>query len=83
MYWTQDLATYLENVPWPATKNDLIDFSLRSGAPLTVCENLEELQYGEQLYYSIEDTWPDYSNDNNEFLSGEDNFWLTPIVFMI
>ena len=32
MYWTLELATKLEDAPWPATKKELIDFALRSGA---------------------------------------------------
>jgi hypothetical protein len=43
MYWTLELATYLEDAPWPATKEELIDFAQRSGAPLEVTENLEDL----------------------------------------
>ena len=33
MYWTLELASYLEDAPWPATKDELIDFSMRTGAP--------------------------------------------------
>jgi len=42
MYWTLELASYLEDAPWPATKDELIDFSIRSGTPLEVVENLQE-----------------------------------------
>ena len=44
MYWTLELASYLEDAPWPATKEELIDYSIRSGAPLEVVENLQELE---------------------------------------
>ena len=40
MYWTLELASKLEDAPWPATKEELIDFCLRSGAPAEVIENL-------------------------------------------
>ena len=30
MYWTLELASYLEDAPWPATKDELIDYSIRS-----------------------------------------------------
>ena len=43
MFWTLELASYLEEAPWPATKDELIDYSIRSGAPLEVVENLQEL----------------------------------------
>ena len=26
MYWTLELASYLEDAPWPAAKDELIDF---------------------------------------------------------
>ena len=42
MYWTLELASYLEDAPWPASKDELIDFALRAGAPLEVVENLQE-----------------------------------------
>ena len=44
MYWTLELASYLEDAPWPATKDELIDYSIRSGAPLEVVENLQRLE---------------------------------------
>lgn len=34
MYWTLELASKLEDAPWPATKDELIDYAIRSGAPL-------------------------------------------------
>ena len=40
MYWTLELASKLEDAPWPATKEELIDYATRSGAPLEVLENL-------------------------------------------
>ena len=33
MYWTLELAYRLEDAPWPATKEELIDYATRSGAP--------------------------------------------------
>ena len=39
MYWTLELASKLEDAPWPATKDELIDYAIRSGAPLEVLEN--------------------------------------------
>ena len=44
MYWTLELASKLEDAPWPATKDELIDFATRSGAPMEVIENLRELE---------------------------------------
>ena len=35
MYWTLELATKLEDAPWPATKDELIpDGDRRRGRPL-------------------------------------------------
>ncbi len=36
MYWTLELASKLEDAPWPATKDELIDYAVRSGLPLEV-----------------------------------------------
>ena len=30
MYWTLELASKLEDAPWPATKDELIDYAVRS-----------------------------------------------------
>lgn len=43
MYWTLQLATQLDEAPWPATRNELIDYAIRSGLEIQVIENLEEL----------------------------------------
>ena len=34
MYWTLELASYLSDAPWPANKDELIDFAIRTGSPL-------------------------------------------------
>lgn len=60
MYWTLELASKLEDAPWPATKDELIDYAMRSGAPLEVLENLQEIEDEGDVYESIEDIWPDY-----------------------
>ena len=74
MYWTLELASKLEDAPWPATKDELIDYANRSGAPLEVIENLEELEDdGEMVYDSIEDIWPDYPT-KEDFLFDEEEY---------
>ena len=50
MYWTLELAYRLEDAPWPATKEELIDYATRSGAPLEVVENLDELEDDGEIY---------------------------------
>jgi hypothetical protein len=29
MYWTLELASYLEEAPFPATKDEIIDYAIR------------------------------------------------------
>ncbi|MBK7956864.1 MAG: DUF2795 domain-containing protein [Bacteroidetes bacterium] len=73
MYWTLELASYLEDAPWPATKDELIDFAIRSGAPVEVIENLQELEDdGEELYEGVEDIWPDYPTKDDFFFDEEE-----------
>ena len=52
MYWTLELASKLEDAPWPATKEELIDYAVRSGAPLEVLENLQEIEDEGCLLYT-------------------------------
>lgn len=73
MYWTLELASYLEDAPWPATKDELIDFSIRSGAPLEVVENLQELEDDGQPYESIEEIWPDYPTKEDFFFNEDEH----------
>lgn len=74
MFWTLELASYLEEAPWPATKDELIDYSIRSGAPIEVVENLQELEdEGIEVYESIEDIWPDYPSQA-DFMFNEDEY---------
>jgi len=60
MYWTLELASYLSDAPWPATKDELIDYSIRTGAPLEVVENLQAIEDEGESYDSIQEIWPDY-----------------------
>ena len=73
MYWTLELASYLEDSPWPAAKAELIDFAIRTGAPLEVVENLQEIEDEGELYESIEDIWPDYPT-KEDFFFNEDEY---------
>jgi len=74
MYWTLELASKLEDAPWPATKDELIDFAVRSGAPLEVVENLQELVEEEpgMQWETIEDIWPDYPSKEDFFFNEEE-----------
>ena len=84
MYWTLELASKLEDAPWPATKEELIDYAVRSGAPLEVLENLQEIEDEGDIYESIEDIWPDYPSKDDfffneeEYLRLKDSYILTP-----
>jgi hypothetical protein len=75
MYWTLELASKLEDAPWPATKDELIDFAIRSGSPMEVVENLQELVEEEPgiQWDTIEDIWPDYPT-KEDFFFNEDEY---------
>ncbi len=68
MYWTLELASWLEDAPWPATKDELIDYAMRSGAPMEVIENLQEMEDE-----GDEEIWPDYPT-KDDFFFNEDEF---------
>ncbi|TDI70709.1 MAG: DUF2795 domain-containing protein [Bacteroidetes bacterium] len=67
MYWTLDLAAHLEDAPWPATKDELIDYANRTGAPAEVMDNLRLTEDDGEPYESIEELWPDYPTANDDF----------------
>src|SRR5699024_9796335 len=73
MYWTLELASYLSDAPWPATKDELIDYAIRTGAPLEVVENLQDIEDEGDTYDSIQEIWPDYPTDE-DYLWNEDEY---------
>jgi hypothetical protein len=73
MYWTLEMASKLEDAPWPATKAELIDYATRSGLPVEVLENLEELEDEGVPFETIEEIWPDYPS-KEDFFFHEDEY---------
>ena len=74
MYWTLELASRLEDAPLASYKGDeLIDFAMRSGAPMEVVENLQEIEDDGEVFESIEDIWPDYPT-KDDFFFNEDEY---------
>ncbi len=73
MYWTLELASKLEDAPWPATKEELLDYALRTGVQQEVIENLQEIEDEGEIYDSIEDLWPDYPT-KEDFFFHEDEY---------
>ena len=55
------------------TKDELIDYSIRSGAPMEVVENLQALEDDGQPYENIEEIWPDYPT-KEDFMFNEDEY---------
>ena len=75
MYWTLELASKLEDAPWPATKEELLDYANRIGAPEEVIENLNESESeDEEQYESILDIWPDYPTQDEDFFFDEEEY---------
>ncbi len=73
MYWTLELASYLNDAPWPATKEELIDYAMRIGTPLEVVENLQAIEDDEEVFESMRDIWNDYPT-TEDFLWNEDEY---------
>jgi len=75
LIWTVELASFLIDAPWPATKEELIEFADRIGAPLDLIDNLKELEDSDEIIYeSIEDLWPDYPTDEDFFYFDDDEY---------
>ena len=73
MYWTLELASYLSDAPWTATKEERIDYAIRTGAPMEVVENLQEIEDEGDMYESIDEIWPDYPSEE-DYLWNEDEY---------
>jgi hypothetical protein len=74
LIWTMELASYLDDAPWPATKEELIDYAIRTGAPREVVDNLQELEDSEEPYESMDEIWPDYPTDEDFFFDEENEY---------
>jgi hypothetical protein len=70
MYWT--LASYLSDAPWPANKDELIDYAIRAGALISSRKPSVYEDEGE-IYESMEEIWPDYPTDE-DYLWNEDEY---------
>ena len=77
MIWTVELAAALDEAPFPASREELIEWAERNGLPNQVIVNLEELEEideGEEIIYEgIEDIWPDYPT-KDDFFFNEDEY---------
>lgn len=73
MYWTLELASKLEDAPWPATRDELLDYANRTGAPMEIIENLQEIEEDDEIYECIEDLWPDYPT-KDDFMWNDDEY---------
>ena len=72
MVWTLELASYLDDAPWPANKAELIDYAQITGAPQEVIDNLKDLEDSEEPYESIEEIWLDYPTKEDFFYDDEE-----------
>ena len=73
MFWTPELAITLEDAPWPATKEELIDYAVRTGCPQQILDNLSELDNSDELIEGLEDLWSEYEDIINEEYFYNDN----------
>lgn len=67
MYWTLELAMSLSDAPWPCTREELLDYANRIGAPFEVIENLQDLEDDDMDYDSMLDIWPDLPITDDDF----------------
>jgi hypothetical protein len=67
LYWSDEYAAWLEDVVWPATKEELLDYINRTEAPIIVTKLLEQLdpENSDRAYRSMSEIWNDYDPDAN------------------
>ena len=75
MYWTLDSISHLEGAPFPATKEELLDYAVRCGAPHEVTLNLQQLEEEEdRIYVGLQDIWPDMPMESEDFLFNQNEY---------
>lgn len=73
MFWTPELAATLEDAPWPASKEELLDYANRSGCPQQVLDNLNELELTDEYINGMDELWSEYEDTLNEEYFYDDN----------
>lgn len=73
MFWTPELAATLEDAPWPANKEELLDYANRSGCPQQVLDNLSELDQNDEYINGMDELWSEYEDTLNEEYFYDDN----------
>jgi hypothetical protein len=75
MYWTLDSISRLKDAPFPATKEELLDYAVRCGAPHEVTLNLQKLEEEEdRIYVGLQDIWPDITMESEDFLFNQNEY---------
>lgn len=59
--------------PGPPTKDELIDYAIRTGAPMEVVKICRLPKTKAEVYESMEELWPDYPTDD-DFLWNEEEY---------
>ncbi|MGE9515922.1 MAG: DUF2795 domain-containing protein [Solitalea-like symbiont of Tyrophagus putrescentiae] len=73
IYWTLDLIRHLFDAPFPATKDELLDYALREGLPEEVIRNLKALEVDEdEIFEDPRDIWPDCPTDDDDYFYYEE-----------
>ena len=68
------MASKLYDAPWPATKEELIDYAERECLPVEIVENLRELEDEVDEYEGIKDIWPDCPETDEDFGFNRDEY---------
>ncbi|MBQ0120317.1 MAG: DUF2795 domain-containing protein [Bacteroidales bacterium] len=74
MYFTLAWNSFFENDIFPCTKAELIEYLERSGAPMALIDNIQELEDDGEYIESIYDIWPDIPVTNDDFGWEEDEY---------
>lgn len=69
MYWTSAVASFLGNAPWEGgiTKEELIDYAERNGAPQTLLDDLRMLDDDSDVYFDLEDLGIEVPTSDSDF----------------
>ena len=69
MYWTSAVASFLGNAPWEGgiTKEELVDYAERNGAPQTLLDDLRALEDDGEEYFDLEDLGIEVPTSDSDF----------------
>lgn len=71
-FWTNEELSYINSAPFPAEKDEILDYGMREGWPKYLLQNLNEeledgVEYGSDYFIGDANEDPDFDDDDDDY----------------